>query len=509
VPTGSLKIECATFDRLEEVVRSACGADPRWASPQLEYLKSYLRGDARARTLVIEHPYVDRHYLEEFGAYYFSAFRNGGSATTRIHVFAIEFGQSKLEEWVEDGVGDEVKHAEVQRQLDAAYVGFITVRPIPSAPFGRTILRPYSDVAARSYIPAEGAAGGHAVHLLGFALQARGLPFQQQEQAVGACATVALWSAMSRVARADGGRAPTPYAVTQAATKHGIQDRALPAVSGLDQGQLVTAVRELGYAPYCLKPGSERQTWLMSLKCYLRSGIPTVIVLDVAGELGTGHAVVASGYRIADEEEHANDIRVTIPGEQSELRSAGLTRVYVHDDRFGPYVSMGIDQDEELALYRAARRPEDPAKGAGGKIWFAIFPLYPKLRLSARDLIGAGLDLAPLVRSLLNEGEREELRVEFFFQHGSDYLRNLVIDGGPSAERLRAFVSTTALPRYVGIIRFQLGDAQLIDVICDTTDIRRDHPRHGLVLAIVPFVGKHVEPLRAWLDATALDARLC
>ena len=69
------------------------------------------------------------------------------------------------------------------------------------------------DKPARAYIPSE---GGHPVHLMGLELEARGLPFQQQEQAVGACATTAIWSALSRVARADGNRAPTPFSVTQA-----------------------------------------------------------------------------------------------------------------------------------------------------------------------------------------------------------------------------------------------------------------------------------------------------
>jgi hypothetical protein len=123
------------------------------------------------------------------------------------------------------------------------------------------------------------------VHLLGLELRARGLPFQQQEQPVGACATTALWSALSRVVRADGGRAPTPHSVTQAATRHYLEDRALPAVSGLELAQLTAAIRELGYSPYVLKPRSEYATFVLSLKCYLRSEIPAVLVLqDSQGE---------------------------------------------------------------------------------------------------------------------------------------------------------------------------------------------------------------------------------
>jgi hypothetical protein len=340
---------------------------------------------------VIETPYIDRHYLEEYSAYYYSSLRNGGSTTTRIHLFTDEFDRATLRDWIRQAAAD---HRRIQDQLDQAYLGFITVRPIPSAAIGRTILRPYVGKPARSYIPSE---GGHPVHLMGLELTARGLPFQQQEQAVGACATTAIWSAMSRVARADGGRAPTPYAVTQAATRHYLRDRALPAVSGLELAQLTAAVRELGYAPYVLKPSNAYAIFALSLKCYLQSGIPAVLVLE--DRAGGYHAVTASGYRLGDDEEPAVDIGLTLPDSHSELRSKGMSRLYIHDDRFGPYVRTQLvppaEPHGDTVLARVGPSMGDPADGAGGKVCYALFPLYPKLRLTACELIRARVRHAP------------------------------------------------------------------------------------------------------------------
>lgn len=498
--TSDLRIECAPFDGLQDAIRAACGAADGWTSPQFEYLQSYLRGDARAKTLVIEKPYVDRHYLEEYAAYYFSSFRNGGSSTTRIHLFSDDFDRSKLAEWIRQAAAGSAR--DVQEKLDASYLGFMTVRPIPSAPIGRTILRPYADKVARSYIPSE---GGHPVHLLGLVLQARGLPFQQQEQAVGACATTALWSALSRVMRADGGRAPTPYSVTEAATRHYLQDRALPAVSGLELAQLTSAVRHFGYSPYVLKPAAEYDTFVCSLKCYLRSGIPAVLVLEDAK--GGYHAVTASGYRLGDEEEPAADLRIRFPDEGGELVSQGISRLYVHDDRFGPYVRMRLEPPEreggDTRLQRIGPPNVDPAKGAGGNVCYALFPLYPKLRLTARDLVGLGLDMIPCVRGLLSADERATLNAEAFFMHGGRYQQQLLSLALGDAERVEQFLSGTALPRYVGVVRFQLADAALVDVICDTTDIRRDYPRRAPLLAVFPFSSKHVSPFRDLLAPMA------
>lgn len=109
-------------------------------------------------------------------------------------------------------------------------------------------------------------------------------------------------------------------------------------------------------------------------------------------------------------------------------------------------------------------------------VCYALFPLYPKLRLTARELIGIGLDMMPIVRSLLSQEERQQLNAELFFMHGGDYQKQLLALGLDDPQRVERFVSEVSLPRYVGIVRFQLHDAALVDIVCDTTDIRRDYP---------------------------------
>lgn len=99
-----------------------------------------------------------------------------------------------------------------------------------------------------------------------------------------------------------------------------------------------------------------------------------------------------------------------------------------------------------------------------------------------------------VVRSILTPEERAKLNVEVFFAHGGRYQRRLLSGGLDDPKRIETFLSGIALSRYVGIVRFQLDDGALVDIICDTTDIRRDYPRRAPVLAVFPFNGKHVEP---------------
>jgi hypothetical protein len=91
--------------------------------------------------------------------------------------------------------------------------------------------------------------------------------------------------------------------------------------------------------------------------------------------------------------------------------------------------------------------------------------------------------MMPVVRSTLGVEEREQLNVEVFFMHGGRYQSQLLSLGLEQPRRVEQFLSEVALSRHVGVIRFQLDDAALVDIVCDTTDIRRDYPRRAARLA--------------------------
>ena len=67
---------------------------------------------------MIERPYIDRHYLEEYSAYYFSALRNGRTLTTRIYLFSEEFDRAKLSNWIQRAAAGD---AETQREISIAF----------------------------------------------------------------------------------------------------------------------------------------------------------------------------------------------------------------------------------------------------------------------------------------------------------------------------------------------------------------------------------------------------
>lgn len=230
-----LSLRCVPFARFEAEVADACGGTSE--ATQVAYLKTYLADESMGATwIVVEYPYVDRHYLEEFAGYYASGLQAPPNKTTRLHFFRRAADDDALARAIAHAASDGVDAA--SRALTADYLGFTVIRPLPAAPIGRTVLRPYPGDSSRVYEPAL---TQHRVHLCGLTLRVRALPFQQQDQAVGACATTALWSALSRTVRADGGRAPTPLAVTRAATEFAVTGRGLPAADGLELHQMLAA----------------------------------------------------------------------------------------------------------------------------------------------------------------------------------------------------------------------------------------------------------------------------
>jgi len=210
---------------------------------------------------------------------------------SRLHIFKHNFGPTQFQAMLQAAAAGQ--QDAIEKDLNEQYLGYVTVRPIPSAPIGRTVLAHYGVTENRWYQPAS---TRHEAHLCGLALHITSLPFQQQDRAVGACATTAAWAALARAARASGRRAPTPFAVTSAATRHQVSDRDFPADGGLELAQLTTAIRELGFAPYTLKASAESfGTFVFTLKTYVRSGVPAVLYLS--DEQGEYHAVTVAGYK--------------------------------------------------------------------------------------------------------------------------------------------------------------------------------------------------------------------
>jgi hypothetical protein len=467
------EVSCHPFtpDDFTKAVRAASRAaqeDP--PVDQVAYLGRYV-GRLGAKIFVLEEHYVDRHFTEEFSLYYARCLTPPPSVCHRIHFFAQELSNEELDRWLNQAVTSVDEKHEVEAKLSNAYLGFAVIRPLPHVPIGRTILRPLEDRNERRIFTTT----RRTVHLLGLELKITGLAFQQQDRAVGACATAALWMAMSRVAQLEGGRAPTPAFISEAASRHtGLEGRPLPS-RGLTIGQVTEAIRECGFAPEVLRATGAPQAFLAMIFCYLRSGIPVVLILGNDGA-EEAHAVTAVGYRIG----HTRDeFEYLVP-----TRSMRTEKLYVHDDRLGPYaraglsvVTLPVQQEGEVApsgLFLHIERDEGEQE-AELLIRCAVVPVYPKLRVSFEDVWPMAIHFVEYIQTY--GGVRAQC--EMFFVRAGSYLEELVklteeSDIHLPQDRLAAFMRTLALSRWVCVIRWwSEKDLPLADFLYDTTDVVR------------------------------------
>lgn len=457
-----LSLSCAPISELEETVRNLSGGE----GAQVRYLLSYLRRAASGtRTIIVESPYVDRHWLEEYTGYYATMLASPQPQAARLHFVECELTTDALMA----GIRSLCDSGEFEERVRSAYQGFAVIRPLASAPIGRTVLRPYGDDPARCYAPAH---MKNTVHLAGMEIRFPGLPFQQQDQGVGACATAALWAGLAKVMRNDGCRPVTPLTVTRWAT----EQRSYPAHDGLDLEQMAAAIHAAGYNPHLFQPLDDHGMFLLALKCYLRSGIPVVLRLMLPD--ATIHAITLAGFR------EASDHDIEVPQGSRVLRSKGIERLYAHDDRMGPYARLSLREDDGSLVLKLVPL-EAGYEHLVEDMTFseALVPLYPKLRLSAEELITFAMECVPWLELLSKR--LPEMRLEPWFELSGRYLESLR-RVGLSGERFARIVCSVGLSRYVGVLRWTIAHDWFLDIVVDTTDLRRDDTALAPLIAVIP-----------------------
>src|ERR1039457_2606514 len=100
------------------------------------YLSGYLT-QIGAQTLVIEDPYVDADYLDDFAVYYSKCFTQYDRWCRRLHFFTRQFTRDDFLKYL--------NCASPVTDLQSTYLGFVVARPLPQTIIGRTVLRTYDD----------------------------------------------------------------------------------------------------------------------------------------------------------------------------------------------------------------------------------------------------------------------------------------------------------------------------------------------------------------------------
>lgn len=446
------------------------------AKAHFKYLEEYL-DHISAKTVVVEDPYIDQHFLEDYAGYYVRCFSDYKKTCVRLHFFSAAFERPRLDSAICNA------DAEGIALLKRSYLGFIVFRPLPSAIFGRTCLATYRDTPARSYPILR----KYEASLCGLTLTVESLAFQEQDNVTAACATSALWSAFQGTGKLFQHRIPSPVEITRMASDLGSSrhSRVLPN-DGLNAGEIARAVQAVGMEPYLVSV-EDSYLFKATVYAYIRAKLPMILGADLVkidgdnracGLLGK-HAIAITGYRIA------TDITTPVAaGGRLALRALCLSRMYAHDDQVGPFSKlkfqkMLVDDDDGPRHIDCL----ESSGWAGHRLMpeIVVIPLYHKIRVPFTCAYDFADKLTAIMRTvarllLTQGGDKEPDKAiaglfiwDIYLSEANDLKSDIRADASLLASE-KSSVLFSHFPRYLWRCICYVGGAKAFEIVLDATD---------------------------------------
>ncbi|MDD2915832.1 MAG: hypothetical protein PHP70_11005 [Gallionella sp.] len=351
---------------------------------QLNYLCKYLEVDhINAKTIVVENEYIDRHYLEDYSEYYARCFPSHPRKCSRVHFFSNEFIESQFISALDSN------DLSFINQLSAGYIGYAVIRPIPHTFLAKLCLKRYEELSLNDHCKLI--AKLNKLSLFGIPLEVMSAPFLEQDKVVSACATSALWMFFNASGHEFNGSLPSPSAITKSATGSSYDGARTFPNTGLSPTQVARSLKHFGFEPMIFELSTDLLEFKEIIYGYIRYNIPVLIAGSIYQKNSDGiikhagkHLVCALGFRLHEQ----NSATTSVDGMR--LISHRIKNIYVHDDRYGPYVSVSTDPTKFTFDKKERDGLVFSLQGVAATDYFvpdlAIVGVYHKIRLTYFDI---------------------------------------------------------------------------------------------------------------------------
>jgi hypothetical protein len=340
-------------------------------------------------TTIVQRRVFDPDFSAEYSVYYSQQFGNVPRTCTRLHFFhhPSTAGEDTLDF--------------LDRVPKDSYLGFLTLRPVPRAPVGATILA--SRVAEPHVVCST---DRFPVHIAGKHFEIDGTPFMQQDNAVAVCAQASIWMALRTLRRREGDRAHNPAQITDAATRYLISDRTRPNKGGLTTQQMAEAVRAAGYSPLSMRLGTPSAPMSSAqllyarqqLHPYIESDIPVLLALNTPAG---GHAIAAVGHTWNSAPTAAQMVSIN-------HSATGIAMPFCHAMSWTPDLLVNNDNSGPYQVFP----PTAPAASYSLSQTFHAIPLLPiDVFMTGEEAFICGVDvLGQLLAGLRMQKSATELK---------------------------------------------------------------------------------------------------
>ena len=477
-------IKPCSFDLLDFSPENFCSAISNPTCPTSEvfkqhpskYLIDYL-SEIGAKTIIVEHKYVDGDYLDDFASYYVRCGKDYSRYCERLHFFSISFDLTLFQNALIGGPPNCEEDL-----LKGSYLGFIVARPLPAAIIGRTVLKTYGSDSNRRHYPCT---KKYKANLYGFELEIESLPYQQQDEVLAACATVALWTCFHKTSEIFGTACPRPATITRIANQVMGEGRPIPS-KGLTFQQISYAIRKFDLEPETFKTtaSAPSNVPLISLiYSYLEAGLPVILGVLVEGR--GYHAISISGYSLLPSQFLSTEVSDGLSC--IKMRGLRVNKLYAHDDQFGPFSRLEIkpggkyiDNGSELyapVTFEGKWTNHNTSNPSLIIPIVAFVPVYNKIRLTFLDIREWLERLSSFLGSIkIDEKEFEwDLILTTINQYKSQVRENKELDKNQIANRI-----FQGHPRFIWKASLSIKEKKGLEILADATGVNSDVPFYFL-----------------------------
>jgi len=440
------------------------------AKSHTHYFEAYFER-VRAATIIVEHEYIDRDFLEDFAGYYVRCFPEYERKCARLHFFKARFSRRDLFKALDGS-------AAVADRLQRAYLGFVVVKPLPETIVGRTCLSTYPEQGGRAFPITR----TYDANLCGLNLTIKSLAYQEQDRVAAACATSALWSVFHGTGKLFHHHIPSPVEITQAANLVVASgSRSLPS-QGLSANQIAAAMRTVGLEPFHINASND-YVLKSTLYGYLRGHVPILLGIDLYERDGAAfrfdgkHAVAVTGFHLRPQEPAPHGDTGFL------LRASRVDKIYAHDDQVGPFARMIFDggtvKSKGNQDLMSLSTSWGDRRGNVGKVravpTLMLAPLYHKIRIpyeAVHDLVvrfdSFVESLRPIAPNILPGRLKWDIFLTTVNEFKTDLLKKRDLPNAYKREVLQQ-----SMPRFLWRASADLGNETVFDFLFDATDIEQ------------------------------------
>ena len=436
---------------------------------QITYLDNYLKnlpGDKKV--FIYENEYIDKYYLEDYASYYAQCFYPYKKMCSRVHFFGITGENINYKNEFENFLNNTNSLIEKKN-----YLGYIVIRPIPETFLAKVCLKPYYKNSTGDRHHKYMLLKHCEVSLFGINLEIDSVVFQEQDRVLSACATTSLWTFL-HASYGTCKTLPSSSAITKSAyPENNGYGREFPN-RGLSTEMICRSLRTYSFAPEYFDFSKDFKKSIFLLKeyiyAYCSSNYPLVLGVDVkdknTGESKGLHAITIVGYSI--EKDNIDEAM---------LISHKLKSLYVHDDRYGPFLKISFNKDNLLDV-KLEGNPNVSSQYIKSDEKYIpdtlILGLYHKIRVPYLRVKETCLDLQSLITKYLIEiKEEENAELIKLFQWDIQIKENKKIKSEIFNSNIenRENLLTQSWPKYLWSATSLFDNTPIFEMLFDATDI--------------------------------------